>query len=71
MSVGGQVDTFLGQHSSCKSGVSTISGTREEVDPLKKFISEKNHQMVQGLKDSESAVNQSENLLHFNSVVLC
>jgi hypothetical protein len=26
--------------------------------------------MVQGLKDSESAENQSENLLHFNSVVL-
>lgn len=69
MSVGGQVDTFLGQHSSCESGVSIISGTREEVDPLK-FFPEKNHQMVQGLKDSESAVNQSENLLHFNSVVL-
>jgi hypothetical protein len=59
------VNTLLASHS-----VSIISGTREEVDPLKKFFSEKNHQMVQGLKDSESAVNQSENLLHFNSVVL-
>jgi hypothetical protein len=56
MSVGGQVDTFLGQHFSCESGVSIISRTWEEVDPLK-FFPEKNHQMVQGLKDSESAVN--------------
>ncbi len=50
MSVGGQVDTFLGQHFSCESGVSIISRTQEEVDPLKKFFPEKNHQMIQGLK---------------------
>lgn len=50
MSVGGQVDTFLGQHFSCESGVFIISRTQEEVDPLKKFFPEKNHQMIQGLK---------------------